>query len=158
MNLKVKLKLLRPGAVIPHAATASSAGCDLSYSGERDIVIDVGAIVRVPTGIAIAPDESADAPDGGAAVVGLMFGRSGLGTKFGVTLANGVGVIDADYRGEVCAPLINRGADAYTVHPGDRIAQLVFVPRFTACFEVSEELPDTLRGTGGFGSTGVEKI
>lgn len=147
MNIKVKLMTTRPDAAVPRAATPYSAGYDLSSAADGDIIIAPGEIVRIPTGISIEPERTD--------VVGLVFGRSGLGTKFGITLANSVGVIDADFRGEIMVSLINRGAAVYTVHPGDRIAQLVFMPFFAATFELCSNLTPTERGSGGFGSTGA---
>ncbi|MBP5230324.1 MAG: dUTP diphosphatase, partial [Clostridia bacterium] len=87
-------------------------------------------------------------------VVGIVAGRSGLGVKKGVTLSNSIGVIDSDYRGEICVGLINHGSEPFTVERGDRIAQLFFVPVCHAAFLPVESLDETERGTGGFGSTG----
>ena len=105
-----------------------------------------GERAKLPTGIAIAPERSD--------LVALVFSRSGMGVKHGITLSNSVGVIDADYRGEIIVSVVNHGSEAYTVQPCDRIAQMMFVPIYTAAFIPTEELDDTERGAGGFGSTG----
>ena len=102
----------------------------------------------IPTGVAIAP-ETRD-------VVAIVAARSGLAVKKGICLSNGIGVIDADYRGEICVGLLNTSAEAFTVTPGDRIAQLMFLPVLAANFLPVEELDETARGAGGFGSTGVK--
>ncbi len=147
MNINIKIKLLRDNASIPAYATAGSAAADLKACIEKPVTIECGEIVSLPTGIAISGERSD--------VVALVYGRSGMGTKYGVTLANAVGVIDSDYRGEICVSLINRGCEPYTVNPGDRVAQLMFVPVYTAEFSIVENLDATERGTGGFGSTGT---
>jgi dUTP pyrophosphatase len=147
MLLNIKIKLLRENASIPAYATAGSAAADLKACIEQPVTIKSGEIASLPTGIAIS--------GGRNDVVALIYGRSGMGTKYGVTLANSVGVIDSDYRGEICVSLINRGYEPYTVNPGDRVAQLMFVPVFTAEFNIVENLDATERGTGGFGSTGT---
>ena len=103
---------------------------------------------KIPSGVAIEPERDD--------VVGLVFSRSGLGTKHGVVVRNGVGVIDADYRGEIMVTLVNGGDQPFIVSPGDRIAQLVFVPKISAAFEEAEELGDTERGEGGFGHSGIK--
>ena len=109
-----------------------------------------GERAKLPTGIAIAPERSD--------LVALVFSRSGMGVKHGITLSNSVGVIDADYRGEIIVSVVNHGSEAYTVQPCDRIAQMMFVPIYTAAFIPTEELDDTERGAGGFGSTGRGRI
>ncbi|MHB1153107.1 MAG: dUTP diphosphatase [Eubacteriales bacterium] len=147
MNINIKIKLLRDNASIPAYATAGSAAADLKACIDKPVTIKCGEIVSLPTGIAISGERSD--------VVALVYGRSGMGTKYGVTLANAVGVIDSDYRGEICVSLINRGNEPYTVNPGDRVAQLMFAPVYTAEFIAAENLDETERGTGGFGSTGT---
>jgi len=147
MNINVKVKLMRENAELPKKATSGSAAYDLCVWPDEPVTIAVGEIVSLPTGIAIAPDT-----DEAAA---LILGRSGLGTKHGITLANSVGLIDSDYRGEMRVSLINRGKEPFTVNPGDRVAQLMFVPVYAAQLALAEELDETERGTGGFGSTGV---
>lgn len=146
MNLNVKIKKTRENAQIPKYATEFSACGDLTACIDEAVTIGVGEIVKIPTGIAAEPERND--------VVGLVFGRSGLGVKHGITLANSVGVIDSDYRGEIMVSLINRGSEAYTVQPGERIAQLMFAPIYTASFIPCDELGETERGEGGFGHTG----
>ena len=102
--------------------------------------------VLVPTGLAI------ELP--GAHSVALVYARSGLSIKHGLCMANGVGVVDSDYRGELKVPMVNLGAETYTIQPGERVAQLCIAPVYTAAFVPAEELGDTQRGAGGFGSTG----
>lgn len=144
--LEVKLKYMRSGVILPTYATPGSAAVDLSSAADGDITIDVGDIKIIPTGISIS--------SGRSDIVALVFGRSGLGTRYGVTLANGVGVIDSDYRGEIGVALINHGKASYTVKVGERIAQLMFTTVVQAAFSVVSELDSTERGAGGFGSTG----
>ena len=105
-------------------------------------------LVRIPTGLAIAlPDEN---------TVALIFARSGLGIKHGVSLSNAVGVIDSDYRGEIQIGLHNLSAEPYTVQPGERIAQMIIMPYFAPVIEEVTSLTETDRGAGGFGSTGTK--
>lgn len=146
-QLLVRLKKVKPGAIAPAYATPGSAACDLSACLDEPVTLHPGDIAAIPTGIAIS--------SGRDDIVALVYGRSGLGTKHGVTLANSVGVIDSDYRGEIRVSLINRGREDFTVHPGDRIAQLMFAPVLHAVFEEAETLDETARGEGGFGSTGI---
>ena len=149
MNLNVKLKLSR-GMEAPAYATDGSAAVDLRAALDEgaEVVILPGERALSPTGIAISP-ETRD-------VVAIIAGRSGLGIKNGVTLANGIGVIDSDYRGEIQVGLINRGNEPFKVSRGDRIAQMMFLPICHASFMVCEALDETERGAGGFGSTGVK--
>lgn len=144
--MTLKIKKLRPEAVIPFRATESSAGLDLSACVPEPVVIEPGQIKNFPIGLALAPDAEN--------VVMLVFPRSGLGRKHGITLPNSVGVIDSDYRGEIQVPLINLGSEPYTVMPGERIAQLVTVPVIFPEVEIADELPKTERGESGFGSSG----
>lgn len=147
MNTIVKLKKLTPNAIIPTYGTAQSAGADL-YSGmEQPVTIEPGKTEFIHTGIAIA------IPEG---LVGLVYARSGMACKKGIAPANKVGVIDADYRGEIMVALYNHGNEAVTVEPGDRIAQLVLTPFITAAFDEADSLGETDRGNGGFGSTGTK--
>lgn len=133
---------------LPHYATPGSAGVDLHASLEEELLILPGQIVRVPTGIAIELPN----PYVGA----FVFARSGLASKHGVALANGVGVIDSDYRGEIQVAVVNLGAEPFKVSDGDRIAQMVFLPVYLADFQAADQLEETARGSGGFGSTGVQ--
>ena len=147
MNTIVKLKKLTPNAIIPTYGTAQSAGADL-YSGmEQPVTIEPGKTEFIHTGIAIA------IPEG---LVGLVYARSGMACKKGIAPANKVGVIDADYRGEIMVALYNHGNEAVTVEPGDRISQLVLTPFITAAFDQGDSLDETDRGNGGFGSTGTK--
>ena len=142
---KIKVKLLRPGAKLPTYGTEYSAGADLYACLEEDIVIAPGETKKIPTGIAM------ELPVGTA---GLIYARSSMGTKKGLAPANKVGVVDSDYRGEFLVFLHNHGAEPQTITHGDRIAQLLVTPVFTPGFLEAEELSDTCRGDGGFGSTG----
>jgi dUTP pyrophosphatase len=131
---------------LPSYATDGSAGLDLPACLERPLIIPPGARVKIPTGIAI------DLPHGH--VAGLVFPRSGLATNHGISLANAVGLIDSDYKGEIIVAVFNQSEREYTIKPGERVAQLVFIPVFRVAFEEVEELGDSGRGPGGFGSTG----
>jgi len=147
-HINVKMKIVRPGASLPSKATSGSAAFDVCVWPEAPVTIGVGEIVSLPTGIAMEPDRED--------VAALMLGRSGLGAKHGITLANSVGLIDSDYRGEMRVTLINRGSAPFVVNPGDRVAQLMFVPVYAAALTLADELGDTERGAGGFGSTGIQ--
>ena len=114
---------------------------------EEPLSIPAGAIRSIPTGIAAEPDTDS--------VALLIFPRSGLASKHGITLANAIGLVDSDYRGEICVPLINLGKEAFTIEPGMRIAQLVASPILLPEIEVTDTLTETQRGAGGFGSTGL---
>ena len=146
LAVKVLSPLLGKEIPLPSYATPGSAAMDLRACVSEAVVIAPGARVVVPSGIAIALPS--------AEYVALLFARSGLAAKGGVCLANGVGVIDSDYRGEVGVALLNTGIDPYTILPGDRIAQLMVVPVVRPALDVMDELPETERGAGGFGSTG----
>ena len=148
MQLKVKAVSPRIGADIPAPfyASAGAAAMDLHACVDEAVVIPAGQRRVIPTGIAIALP-SAD-------YVALVFARSGLGIKHGIAPANCVGVIDSDYRGEIMVGLHNAGDTDYTIKPADRIAQLMITPVVQAQVELVEELDDTDRGAGGFGSTG----
>ncbi len=143
--MTVKLKKLTPNAKIPTYGSPYSAGADLYSAEEEEITIAPGETRLVHTGIA------AEIPEG---YVGLIYARSGLATKRGLAPANKVGVIDADYRGEIMVALYNQSAKEQTLEISERIAQLVIAPFLKAEFEEAEELSDTTRGEGGFGSTG----
>ena len=142
----LKIKKVRENAIIPKRATAGSAGMDLYACVDAPIELNPGDRVMVPTGIAIALP-SAD-------MVALIFARSGLAVKKGINLSNSVGVIDSDYRGEIQVGLINQSKETYTLEAGERIAQLVVMPVCLPEVQQVEELDDTERGEGGFGSTG----
>ena len=134
-------------AKVPKYATAGSAGMDLSACVPEDILIKPGEIVMVKTGIAIQIPNSS--------IGGFVFPRSGLSSRYGISLANCVGVIDSDYTGEIICPVINHGSSDYTVKSGDRIAQIVFLPVLKAKLQEVSSLEETERGIGGFGSTGT---
>ena len=147
--MNVKLKLTR-GMSVPEYATAGSAAVDLRAALEENEIVTLqpGARALIPTGLAISPESSG--------YVAILAARSGLGIKKGISLSNGIGVIDSDYRGEICVGLINHGEEAFEVRRGDRIAQMMFMPVETANFIVCESLDETERGSGGFGHTGVK--
>ena len=149
MKIPVKILLSR-GMEAPTYATDGSAAVDLRAAIDEGttVVIAPGERALIPTGLAIAP-ESRD-------VVAILAARSGLAIKKGIRLSNGIGVIDADYRGEISVGLHNTGAEPFEVNRGDRIAQMMFMPVLAADFIVSDTLDETARGAGGFGSTGVK--
>ena len=142
----LKIKKLRDNAHIPYRATAGSAGMDLYACIDEPVPIPPHEIRLIPTGIALAL-ESAD-------YVAYLFARSGLAIKHGLAPANCVGVIDSDYRGEVCVGLLNQTDQPFTVRPDERIAQMVISPVILPEIEVTDDLGETDRGAGGFGSTG----
>lgn len=148
MELKIKALSPKVGHEIPAPfyATPGSAAMDLHACIDQAVTIPAGGRTVIPTGLAIALP-SAD-------YVALVFARSGLGIKHGVAPANCVGVIDSDYRGEVMVGLQNSGSEDYTVTPGDRIAQLMITPVIQARVSLVDDLDETVRGSGGFGSTG----
>lgn len=148
MTKKVKIKKISPKAKIPLRATEGSAGADLFACIDESITIKHGELIKVPTGIAIELDDSSFAA--------FVFARSGLGIKHGIALSNGVGVIDSDYRGEICVGLCNLSDTPYTIQPQERIAQLVLMPVVCAEFVEADNLSSTERGKNGFGSTGRE--
>ena len=150
MNLKVKALSPKIGKEIPAPfyASAGAAAMDLHACVDAPVTIPAGGRAVIPTGIAIALPS--------AQYVALVFARSGLGIKHGVAPANCVGVIDSDYRGEIQVGLQNHSGVPYTIQPGERVAQLCIAPVYTAAFVPAEELGDTQRGEGGFGSTGTK--
>jgi len=131
---------------LPCYMTPQSAGMDICAAIEKEIVIETGKIVLVPTGFAMA------IPGGYEAQIRP---RSGLAVKHGIGLINSPGTIDADYRGEVMIPVINLGKKDYTIHRGDRIAQMVIKRVYQARLQVVERLDETIRNDGGFGHTGL---
>lgn len=147
-DMKIYFQKLVPDAVIPVRATRQSAGFDLSLCGQQPVTIQPGETVMIHTGIAVV------LPEGTA---GMVYPRSGLASRHGLALANCVGVIDSDYRGELMVPLYNHSGEAYTVSPGERVAQMVVTPVLLPEVEeipAGDQLPESERGTGGFGSTG----
>jgi dUTP pyrophosphatase len=143
--LHLKVKKLKAGAAIPTRGSALAAGYDLYACLDEPVTIAPGAVVPVGTGLAM------ELPEGWFAAI---FARSGLAVKQGLRPANCVGVCDADYRGEYIVPLYNDSPVPRTVDNGERIAQMVLLPCRPVSFELTEELGDTDRGGGGFGSTG----
>ena len=123
-----------------------AAAADLCAVLDEPLTVQPMQRVLVPTGLAI------ELP--GAHAVALVYARSGLSIKHGLCMANGVGVVDSDYRGELKVPMVNLGAEAYTIQPGERVAQLCIAPVYTAAFVQADALDETARGEGGFGSTG----
>lgn len=141
----IRVKLLRAGAHLPTYGSLEAAGADLYACLEESVTIAPGETVFIPTGIAL------EVPKGCA---GLVYARSSLGTKRGLAPANKVGVIDSDYRGEIRVVLYNHGAVPQTIENAERIAQLIITPVLTPGYTWSEELTQTDRASGGFGSTG----
>ena len=144
---KVNVKKLKPQAVLPTYGSEFAAGADLYACIENDILVFPGETVMIGTGLAM------EIPEGYA---GLIYARSGLASKKGLAPANKVGVVDPDYRGEFMVALHNHSKDTQTVEKGERIAQLVITPCIQVAFTEAEELNDTVRGEGGFGSTGTK--
>ena len=143
--MEIKTLKLKEGAKLPYKATEGSAGADLFACIDEPMTVKPGEIVFIPTGIAV------EIPKGYG---GFMFPRSSIACKNGISFPNGVGVIDSDYRGEISAVLINHSQNSYTVNHGDRVAQMVIMPVENAEYTLANELSDTKRGEGGFGSTG----
>lgn len=141
----VKIKLLREGAKIPFYATEGSAAVDLTASLDAPITLAPFERRLIPTGIALS------LPKGTVAVISA---RSGLSAKKGITAANGIGVIDSDYRGEIFFSAVNLSQSPVTIEPGERVAQMMLMPYLSFAFEPVSTLDDTERGAGGFGSTG----
>ena len=142
---KICVKKLRGAAILPTYGSAEAAGADLYACLDAPVTIGAGESAFIPTGLAM------QIPHGYA---GLIYARSGLACKKGLAPANKVGVIDSDYRGEFIVVLHNHSDESYTVSHGERIAQLVVTPVLTLPYELVEELPETQRAAGGFGSTG----
>ena len=149
MKTDVKILLSR-GMTMPAYATEGAAAVDMRAAIDEGttVTIEPGCRAMIPTGLAIALEN--------ANVVAILAARSGLAVKSGINLANGIGVIDSDYRGEICVGLYNSSDVPFTVNRGDRIAQLMFMPVYTANLIEAASLDETARGAGGFGSTGVK--
>ncbi len=143
--MNVKIKKLYPNAKLPFYGTEFSAGADLCACLDKPVTLQPNETKMISIGIA------AELPIGYA---GLIFARSGLASKRNLAPANKVGVVDCDYRGEWFVPMRNHGQTPQTIEPGERIAQLVITPYLSAKFIENEDLSDTVRGSGGFGSTG----
>lgn len=144
--LRVLVRQVRGAVALPTYATADAAGLDLRAAIDEPVVLAPGERGLVPTGLALAIPRGYE---------GQVRPRSGLALRHGVTVVNSPGTIDADYRGEVGIVLVNHGNEPFTVNPGDRIAQLVLAPVLRAELELVDELPETERGVGGYGSTGL---
>ena len=141
----IRVKMLREGAILPTYGSTGAAGADLSACLTEPVTIAPGQTAFVPTGLAM------EVPVGCA---GLIYARSGMACKQGLAPANKVGVIDSDYRGEIVVALHNHSGEVRTVEPGQRIAQMLITPVLTPPYEAVQELTDTARNAGGFGSTG----
>lgn len=141
----VRVKILREGAKLPTYGTAEAAGADLYAWLEEPVTVEPGATVFVKTGIAM------EVPKGCA---GLIYARSGMACKRDLAPANKVGVVDSDYRGEITVALHNHGKIPQTIEHGERIAQFIITPVLQPSYKAVQELTDTIRNTGGFGSTG----
>ena len=146
--MKLVFKKLSDKAVIPSRATPGSAGMDICACLDEAVVLAPGEIKMIPTGLTAGTDCTD--------VAMLIYPRSGLSAKYGVSLANCVGVVDSDYRGEWFIPLINHGKQPFTVEHGMRIAQLIPTKVIFPEVEISDSLTDTERGSGGFGSSGIK--
>ena len=141
----IRVKKLHPNAVLPSYGSSQAAGADLYACLDAPVTIEPGQTAWIPTGIAL------EVPEGCA---GLIYARSSMGVKRGLAPANKVGVIDSDYRGEIRVVLLNHGNQSQVVEPGERVAQFVITPVLTPAYMEAEELNETQRGSGGFGSTG----
>ena len=147
---EIKIKRVRKNAILPTKGTEGAAGLDLYACIDAPLTVSPHGLYRIPTGIAIAlPDRN---------TVGLIFARSGLGIKYGIAPANAVGVIDSDYRGEIVVGLCNTGQEQYVLSPGERFAQLVVMPVYIPVLTETDDLGETERGSGRFGSTGKTVI
>jgi dUTP pyrophosphatase len=146
IELKILDSRIGESIPLPHYATDGSAGLDMRACIDQPLQVEPGATELIPTGLAIHI--------GNPQLAAVLLPRSGLGHKHGLVLGNLTGLIDSDYQGQVFISCWNRGSEAYEVRPGERIAQMVFVPVEQVRFEVVEEFADTRRGTGGFGHSG----
>lgn len=146
--MTVKVKKFNERAVLPKVATAGAAAADLYALLDGPVTVGGGERRLIPTGIAI------ELPSNG--YVALICARSGMAFKKGVCLANGIGVVDSDYRGEILVAVLNSGSEPQTIEPGDRIAQLMIMPVTVPEYVEVNELDETERGSGGFGSTGTK--
>ena len=145
--LTVEVRLVRDGATLPTYATDGAAGLDLRACIPAPVAIHPGSTACIGSGVAFSIRHKA--------YVGILAARSGLAVKHGIILANGIGIIDSDYQGEVAIALYNRSQTAYTVQPSERIGQILFMPVTQATLQVVNRFSHASdRGTGGFGSTG----
>ncbi len=145
MKAKALIKKLNKSVSIPEYKTNGSSGLDLKAFLEKDLIVKSNETVLVPTGLSIAVDQNLEVQ---------IRPRSGLAAKNNITVLNTPGTIDSDYRGEIKVILINLGRDDFVIKNGDRIAQMVICPVIKTEFEIVDELPNSPRGLGGFGSTG----
>lgn len=143
--VQVRVKKLRQDAVMPKYGSPYAAGADIYACIDEDVIIASGETKMISSGIAIELPEN---------TVALIYARSGLASKRGLAPANKVGVVDCDYRGEIMVALHNHSGESQTIEKGERIAQMVITPYYAASFAEADELSDTVRGEGGFGSTG----
>jgi dUTP pyrophosphatase len=147
----IQLKVLDPrigeSIPLPHYATDGSAGLDMRACIDEAITVAPGETVLVPTGLAIYIEDPA--------LAAVLLPRSGLGHKHGLVLGNLTGLIDSDYQGQVFISCWNRGHTAYDIQPGERIAQMVFIPVAQVAFKIVDDFEETERGAGGFGSSGT---
>ena len=143
---EVKFKKMRPSAKLPSYATEGAAAIDLSAAIDEEITLAPSERRLIPTGIAISIPKN---------TVAILSARSGLSAKKGITAANGIGVIDSDYRGEIFFSAVNLSTEAYTITPGERVAQLMLMPVYAMSLVETDDLDKTARGEGGFGSTGT---
>ena len=141
----IPVKILREGALLPTYGSPEAAGADLYACLDGSVTIEPGKTAFIPTGIAMEVPKNC---------AGLIYARSGLACKRGLAPANKVGVVDSDYRGEIMVALHNHSDQIQTISHGERIAQMVITPVLTPAYEAVADLDDTVRGTGGFGSTG----
>ena len=144
-KLKVQFVKVHPKAQLPFYASEGAAGMDLTNVLDEPLTLRTHDRAKVSTGLIMILPEGYE---------GQVRPRSGLAAKFGITLTNCVGTVDSDYRGELCCLMINLGIEPYTIQPGERIAQLVIAPVVQVGTEFVEKIPETKRGSGGFGSTG----
>ena len=142
--MKIKIKTLTPTATLPTRMSSMAAGYDLFADIENDVIIKPLQRILIPTGIAIAIPENYEAQ---------IRPRSGMAINYGITVINSPGTIDSDYRGEIKIGLVNLSNEEFAISKGSRIAQMIISKHETIDFELTEELTETLRGTGGFGST-----
>jgi len=143
---RLNIKKVRENAVLPVRATSGSAGYDLHACIDEPAILKAHSRIVIPTGLAIAIEDKN--------IAAFVFARSGLGIKHGIAPSNCVGVIDSDYRGECMVGLTNHSDDDYVIQPGERVAQMIFMPVYTPVLCEVDELIETVRGEGGFGSTG----
>ncbi len=144
---ETEIKIISKSGVLPEYETAGSAGADLRAYLKEPVTMMPGERRLIPTGLYVQLPKGVEAQ---------VRARSGLSIKYGIGLVNGVGTVDSDYRGEWHIPLINFSSEPYTIHDGDRIAQVVFSSYIRAVFKITEEIDETERGEGGFGHTGIK--